>query len=256
MKEDPDDTLSVEFIEGRIQWLADALNGNFTGESHERLAELGRYKRETTEVDRVHRRLEESGAFDRMAEASGLPLREFDRWLIATYIEGYETEANWNRSGRKQRLKAQRKLVRDAESLAARLEADQWSSSAETAAASLRDYAAFQKDVDNRLPHLHGNRSRMEDDVLISCIAQAYIGIGGRIGISSNGPFTRFLRVVWEALPRGCRPSSAERLVARTKARLPELRRMDMGGLNNVQTRLINALYPVSPEARMFDLES
>ena len=73
-----------------------------------------------------------------------------------------------------------------------------------------------------------GRRKRLEDDELIRTLAGIYRKYGGRI--SRNGPFARFLKVVWEALPPDTRPASADAFVHHAKRMLPDLR---AGGVNN-----------------------
>ena len=63
------------------------------------------------------------------------------------------------------------------------------------------------------------------DDFVIEMMAEVYHRIGGRVAYSRNGPFVRFLKVIWEVLPRSNRSSTANAFARRAQLLIPVFRK-------------------------------
>jgi hypothetical protein len=190
------------------------------------------------EVEEILRKLEDKGTFQEMEAAGGVSLSGNARGYLARelwYAQNLPLDLTMVRRNRQ-------KLAKKMEALAEEIEAELnpldfvRGSPAVQLPLLLREFAQeldrpinvqtfFRfpgpqpSDLSRAQPHAEGRRGRRvreQDDHMIKRVAELYHLIGGRVAVG-GGPFSKLLRVVWEAMPEGTRCASANTFVRRAK---------------------------------------
>ena len=201
-------------------------------------------------TEELHR-LQNAGFFSELERGGQVLLCAYACGFIAAAVVEYSRRTKDLRSDVERVLQELREEADRAEALAKRI------------AYRLKfyfDYLASDKVVDGSLPETlrtyaretrpaprilrrRGHPRRVDDEVLVQTMAYIYHRSGGRVAVSENGPFARFLTVVWGHLPRDLRAKTAEAFVAHAKRLSPRLRAW-VGGISRLEGERAQTMLP------------
>jgi len=164
------------------------------------------------------------GVFDRLEEAGKIPLCDLARHSLAVHVVGYQWVAIGQRVERPALLRRRREAASSLSCTADLIESLLLGNLEGDMPTRLRELAV--KLAKGPLPG-RGRRRRDEDDDLIVGLADIFTRSGGNAAVSPacGGPFTEFLRQLWELLPEDVRIKNVDTFLRRAQLVLLRHRR-------------------------------